>query len=129
MEVKWDIYAYDSVFLFVRSWTGQLMYRAFATVGDSEIRIRRIETPSDEADTAPQSVYFLLATHAMGRVLPHTIPRNTPDDPEVIGQLSFSLYGRIGCYATYEDITQIQVQAPQHDALAGHNKSMKSDVE
>ena len=28
MEVKWDIYIYDWLFLFARSWTGDLYYRA-----------------------------------------------------------------------------------------------------
>ncbi|MEM7456457.1 MAG: hypothetical protein AAF456_19080 [Planctomycetota bacterium] len=112
MEVKWDIYIYDSVFLFVRSWTGQLQYRAYAEMGDSEIRIYRIEAPSDLIDIAPQTVYFLLGSHAMDRVLPHTIPAETPEDPQTIGLMSFSMYGRLGCYATYEDITQIEIPTP-----------------
>ena len=110
MDVKWDIYIYNSVFLFARSWTGRLQYRAFAEVNDTEIRIYRIETSADDIETARQAVYFILATHAMGRVLPHTIRRDTPDNPHQIAVLSFSMYGNLGCYATYEDITQIPIQ-------------------
>lgn len=113
MDVKWDIYIYGSTFLFVRSWTGQLQYRAFAEITDTEIRIHKIETSSDYTKTAPQTVYFLLGTHAMGRVLPHTIPRDMPDDPQQIAMFSFSLYGNLGCYATYEDITQIEIPRPK----------------
>jgi len=116
MDVKWDIYVYNSVFLFVRSWTGQIQYRAFADITDTNIRIHKIETQTDHIETAPQAVYFIFATHAMGRVLPHTIPRDTPNDPQQIGLLSFNLYGKHGCYATYEDILQITIPRPETDA-------------
>ncbi len=112
MDVKWDIYVYGSTFLFVRSWTGQLQYRAFAEITDTGILISKIEASADHIETAPQAVYFILGTHAMGRVLPHTIPREMPDDPQQIGLLSFSMYGNLGCYATYEDVTQIEITRP-----------------
>ncbi len=109
MDIKWDIYIYDSVFLIARSWTGQLQYRAFAEIGDQHIHIHKIETLPEHVETAPQAVYFILGTHAMGRVLPHTIPRDTPDDPQKIALLSFSLYGNLACYATYDDVTRIEI--------------------
>lgn len=112
MDVKWDIYIYDSVFLFVRSWTGQLQYRAVADVGPDKIIIHTIETSASNVETASQAVYFLLATHAMGLVLPHTIPRNTPDNSQQIALLSFSMFGNRGCYATFEDITTIPLLVP-----------------
>jgi hypothetical protein len=52
MEVKWDIYIYGSVFLIARSWTGDLIYRARAAVGATEIRITEIECPSAHAELA-----------------------------------------------------------------------------
>jgi len=116
MDVKWDIYIYGSVFLFVRSWTGQLQYRAFAEITETGTRINKIEAPADHIETAPQAVYFILGTHAMGRVLPHTIPHDMPDDPQQIGLLSFSMYGNLGCYATYEDITQVEILRPKAES-------------
>jgi hypothetical protein len=113
MDVKWDIYIYDSVFLFVRSWTGQLEYRALANVGPDKIMIHRIETSAEKIETAPQAVYFLLATHAMRYVLPHTIPRDTPQDAQQIALCSFAMYGNRGCYATFEDITTIPLNGPK----------------
>ncbi len=113
MDVKWDIYIYKGVFLFVRSWTGQLQYRAFAEITDTNICIHKIETSTGHMDTAPQAVYFILGTHAMGQVLPHTIPRDMPDDAQQIGLLSFSMYGNRACYTTYEDITKIEIPKPQ----------------
>ena len=82
MDIKWDIYIYDATFLFVRSWTGQLQYRAFAEITDTNIRINQIQTAAKHIETAPQAVYFILGTHALGRVLPHTIPADIPDTPE-----------------------------------------------
>jgi hypothetical protein len=43
MEAKWDIYFYQSIFLFARSWTGELRFRAWASVGPDEIRVTQIE--------------------------------------------------------------------------------------
>ncbi len=112
MDVKWDIYIYDSVFLFARSWTGELRYRAFATVGPSEIHVTEIECPNFEAKIAASHVYFLIGTHAMGRVLPHRLPEGTSEDPMTMATLSFSLFGNLGCYATLEDITAIPITRP-----------------
>jgi hypothetical protein len=113
MDVKWDIYVYDSVFLFARSWTGELCYRAVATIGLSEIHITEIECPRSDAKIAASHVYFLMGTHAMRRVLPHRLPEDTPDDPMTIATLSFSLFGKFGCYATFEGITQIPILLPK----------------
>lgn len=110
MEVKWDIYIYNSVFLFSRSWTGDLYYRALATVGPTSIRIAEIECPESEAELAPSHVYFLLGTHAMGRALPHRLPAATPHEPMTMATLSFSLFGRFACYATFDDITRTPIQ-------------------
>lgn len=112
MEVKWDIYIYDSVFLFVRNWTGQLQYRATAFVGEDSITINEIEAPADHIETAPQAVHFLIGTHAMGRVLPHTMPPGTLNEEQQIALLSFSMYGNLGCYATFDDVTKIPIPQP-----------------
>jgi len=113
MDTKWDIYIYNSVFLFVRSWTGQLLYRATANVGDSTIKISKIEASADNIETAVQAVYFLIGTHAMGRVLPHTVPASTPDDEQKIAVLSFSMYGNLGCYATFDDVSKVPIPKPR----------------
>ena len=115
MEVKWDIYIYDSQFLFVRSWTGELRYRATAEVGSDQITVHSIETSDGNQKTARQVVYFLLATHPLDRVLPHTIDSFIPPDPQAIALWSFNMYGNLGCYATYEDITTIPISMPDGD--------------
>ena len=110
MDVKWDIYIYDSLFLFARSWTGELCYRAVASVGASEVRITEIECAASDVELAPSHVYFLIGTHAMRRVLPHRIPPDVPNDAVTIATMSFSLFGRYGCYATFDDITKIPIR-------------------
>jgi len=114
MEVKWDIYIYDSVFLFARSWTGDLIYRARASVGSAEIHISEVECRSEDAGLAASTVYFLIATHAMGRVFPHQVPEELDsDDLMAIAMWSFSQYGSLGCYATPADITSIPIERPE----------------
>lgn len=112
MEVKWDIYIYDSTFLFARSWTGDLAYRAIARIGPTEIHVTEIECRRSDAEVAAAHVYFLIGTHAMGRVLPHRLPASTPHDPETMAMLSFGLFGRLGRYATFEDVTAIPIVRP-----------------
>jgi hypothetical protein len=112
MDVKWDIYIYNSIFLFARSWTGELCYRAVAAVGPSEIHITEIECSSSEAKIAAAHVYFLMGTHAMRRVLPHRLPEGTPEDPMTMATLSFNLFGKFGCYASFEDVTVIPIKPP-----------------
>jgi hypothetical protein len=112
MDIKWDIYIFDSVLLFVRSWTGNLEYRASAMVLENRITIQAIESSRSKIETAPQTVRFLLATHAMGHVLPHTIPADTPNDPKKIALLSFAMFGKLACYATYEDMTAVRIPPP-----------------
>ena len=112
MDFKWDIYIYDSVFLFARSWTGELRYRGFARVSAAEICVGEIECPRSDTDMAASHVYFLIATHAMRRLLPHRLPKETPEDPMTMARVSFSLFGRLGCYATFDDVTGVPITRP-----------------
>lgn len=112
MEVKWDIYAYDSKFLFARSWTGELVFQANFEVSDSEISIGRVAAAPEYGDKSSQYVYFLLVSHAMGLVVPHPISDSTLQDPEQIALLSFSEFGNRACFATFEDVTQIPIPIP-----------------
>ncbi len=109
MDVKWDIYIYDSVFLFARSWTGELRFRAWATISETEIHVTAIECSEPDRELAAAHVYFLIGTHAMRRVLPHRVPCESSDAPETIATFSFVLFGRLACYATFDDITAIPV--------------------
>jgi hypothetical protein len=113
MEVKWDIYIYDSVFLFARSWTGELRFRAWATVGETEIHITEIECSQTDRGLAAAHIYFLIGTHAMGRVLPHRVPCEPLAEPLTIASVSFALFGKLACYAAFDDITAIPITHPR----------------
>lgn len=113
MDVKWDIYIYDSQFLFARSWTGELCYRAKATIGPEEFHITEIECKYEDREIAPAHVYFLMGTHAMRRILPHQLPKDTPANPLAMATLSFNLFGNLGSYATFEDITKVSISRPR----------------
>ncbi len=79
-------------------------------MGPTEIVITEIECSREDIDVAAAHVYFLIATHAMGRVLPHRLPPSTPRDPSTIATVSFGWFGRFACYATFDDITAIPIE-------------------
>lgn len=105
MDCKWDIYIYNSIFYFTRSWLGELIYKAHAEVLSDKLIIHKIEFPQEiGAELAKSDIHFLLTTHAMGKVLPHQIPDYLDSDMN-IALYSFRQFGNKGCYACFEDIT------------------------
>ena len=107
MEEKWDIYLYDNRIYFCRSWTGALSFVAeFSTTG-SEIVISRIRAAGEPEETesgfAIQQVDYLIKSHLFRRPVPHPLPQNLPREPEAVGVYSFSQYGNVCCFATYDD--------------------------
>lgn len=109
MDVKWDIYIYDTIFYFTRSWTGDLVYKAYSQILPDKIRIDKVEYPNDtNLEQAKSNVHFLLNTHAMGQVIPHQVPDDLETDM-AIALYSFQQFGNKGCYACFEDITNTTV--------------------
>lgn len=108
MDEKWDIYIYQDCFYFTRSWTGELVYKAFVRVLSEHIELCRVEYAPQEhllsdPTLAVNNVHFLLMTHALGRVYPHKVPAGLQQDRE-IALFSFSQFGNKACYATFDDI-------------------------
>ena len=105
MEVKWDICIYDNCFFFVRSWTGELVYKAHAEILSDKIIIGEIDYAADtDAIYAVNAVHFLMKSHAFGQIFPHYVT-DLPDNEKSIALLSFNQFGNKACYACYEDIT------------------------
>jgi hypothetical protein len=105
MDCKWDIYIYDDIFYFTRSWTGDLGYKVTAQILADAIELTNIECSSDEDELmAINNVHFLIMAHALGQVYPHMIPKEFQSENE-IALYSFSTFGNKACYATYEPIT------------------------
>lgn len=110
MEVKWDIYIYDDCFFFVRSWTGELTYKARAEITNDKIIINRVEYSINSADDvyAVNSVHFLLKSHAFGQIYPHYVTDLAVDE-KTIAHFSFNQFGNKACYACFEEILDATV--------------------
>ncbi|WP_426669404.1 hypothetical protein ACPPVU_24720 [Mucilaginibacter sp. McL0603] len=111
MEDKWDIYAWNDIIYFVRSWTGDVGYKAFITYNHQSFTVYKIEFEGQNAAQSEQSlvinnIHFLLSTLAFKAVQPHKIPGHLITHEE-IAAYSFALFGRNCWYATYDDITDI----------------------
>lgn len=112
-DEKWDIYIYDSCFYFTRSWTGELVYKAYATVDTSNVTIYKIEfedNHSADKSFAISNVHFLVMTQILKGVFPHRVPANLKSDKE-IASYSFSQFGNKCWYATYDDILDTVIKS------------------
>lgn len=108
MEDKWDIYGWNNIIYFARSWTGEVVYKAFIHVTDTSFEVQKIEYVVDgynEGDPSlvVNNIHFLLKTLAFGAIYPHKVPAALTNDKD-IALYSFSQFGHNCWYATYEDI-------------------------
>jgi len=113
MDCKWDIYCYDDVFYFTRSWTGDLIYKVKAKINADSVELTSIEYPLEIDELlAINNVHFLLLSHALGRIFPHMVPKELVDENDV-ALYSFSTFGNKACYACYEPVTDTVVTLPK----------------
>lgn len=109
MEDKWDIYLYDGVLYFARSWSGDLAAIARIEFGDTaRITWAAAAMSGNCPDGAPypiRVVDFLIKSHLHRRIVPHPLPIGLRDDPMQLAGHSMSLFGRWALFATFEDTT------------------------
>jgi hypothetical protein len=108
MEDKWDIYVWNDIIYFVRSWNGDVGYKAFISYNDKSFTVYKIEfegqtATNDEQSVAINNVHFLILTLAFKAVQPHKIPEHLVTNEE-IAAYSFSSFGHNCWYATYDDV-------------------------
>ena len=108
MEDKWDIYFWNGIIYLTRSWTGEIIYKAYTTVAETNFTITKIEYSENEYTLADQSlvidnVHFILISHAFGRPFPNRVPKTLITDKE-IALYSFNQFGHNCWYATYDTI-------------------------
>jgi hypothetical protein len=106
MEQKWDIYLYDDRIYFCRSWTGILTYVAEFSVGDSSLKIPRVWVSGDSPQTkdfAIRDIDYLIKSHLYRRRVPHPLPNELSPNPRDVGLYSFSQYGNMCSFGTFED--------------------------
>lgn len=116
MEVKWDIYAYENYFYFVRSWTADLVYKARYENNGDELRICEVLTNSvsshDKEKIAEQNVHSIMQTHVLGRVWPYYIPAEMKDsNKQQIAVYMFSQFGSKATIATKDNVLNIKLKS------------------
>jgi hypothetical protein len=107
MEDKWDIFLHDGRLLFVRSWTGTLIFAASVSFRDGRAIVTEIEACRPQADdpTRPiRVVDFLLKTHVHRVEWPHPLLQVPGNDVQALVLGSFSEFGRWARYGTFEDM-------------------------
>jgi len=112
MEDKWDVFLFDGVLYFTRSWTGDVAYRARVTFGDSLAVITEIlsERETGASEDPLGAVDYLVKSHVYGLVAPHPLPRTDPTHTADLALWSYSCYGRRGICGTMEDVTHLGVR-------------------
>lgn len=113
MEEKWDIYRYEGVLYFSRSWTGDLVFTANMKINNEALNLYSIEADAEVAskDTLfiVQQVDFLIKSHIFHKLAPHPLPPDLPNDIRTIALYSFSQYGSRASFATYEDTIAVSL--------------------
>lgn len=112
MEDKWDIYLHAGYLYFARSWTGILVSRARLKLIESTAYVDMVEVDPVTADSpehAIRHVDYLIKSHLYQKEAPHPIPTTIQPVAREIAMYSFSLYGRRGQFASYEDTTQVKI--------------------
>jgi hypothetical protein len=101
-----DIYLFDPHIYFVRSWTGQLAYRATVRFEDQRLEIVRIECAAGhEPDSGRRIVDYLVKSHVLGAMTLHPLPVDLPAEPIQVAVASFRVFGRRCAHGTYADTT------------------------
>jgi hypothetical protein len=111
MEEKWNIYLFDGILYFVRSWTGLLIHAAQCVVTDEALKVTSIATSKESIDErdrtfAIREIFFLIVSHVLGCVYPHPVPAFIEADEEQIAVFSFSQYGRMGLFAALTEVSR-----------------------
>ncbi len=105
MEEKWNIYYYNHVMYFVRSWTGNLIYAALCNIKDDTLFLSSVVMNEESIDPGDRffplrEVFFLIVSHVLGNIYPHPVPARIGLDEGKILLFSFSQYGRMGLFAS-----------------------------
>lgn len=105
MEEKWNVYFFDRVLYFVRSWTGILVHAVKCEIKDGTLEVSSIVTSQESIDERDRTfsireVFFLIVSHVLGRVYPHPVLSFIEAEEDRIALFSFSQYGKMGLFAS-----------------------------
>jgi hypothetical protein len=104
MEEKWDIYIYEDRLYFCRSWGGQLIYRVSLQREPPALRVHLVEASHQTNEKSSlREVDFLIKSHVLSAKALHPLPRELDRNTQKLALSSFSAYGRMGLYGTFEE--------------------------
>ena len=113
MEEKWDIHLHDRRVYFCRSWTGMLALVAEIDPGPDTLHIARLWAPrSTDAALAIRQVDYLVKSHLYQRRVPHPLPPDLERQPATVALYSFSQYGRLCCFGSFDDTLGTDLMKP-----------------
>ncbi len=122
MEDLWKIVWMGDYLYFLRSWTGAIRYRAKVSLFDTAMFVTEVQTNPREADLGEEDlasyqnesfsvrqVDFLIKAILLNLVSPAPLHPKLLPDTTAIASYSFSEYGRIGFYPTFDDTTEFRL--------------------
>jgi len=109
MEDKWDAFILDGHLYLSRSWRGDLVYGANISFGAKAV-ISGIQANRRACEGDPRMAFrqvdYLVRSHLLQLPVAHPVPAGVGDDAIEIALHSFSMYGRRGIFASFEDTTK-----------------------
>ncbi len=107
MEDKFNVYHYDGVFYFERSWTGELYFAVKAVWSENLLRFTTAyleEKRGDDELFARRVIDFLFKSHCLNMVVPHPVwPSLRKSDKKEIQLWSFSIFGRRAWHGSFDE--------------------------
>jgi hypothetical protein len=110
MEVKWDIYAYEDYFYFVRSWSSKLIFKSKYINAGNKLQLNEIVAPKSFSEKESENIHSIMLTHVFGRVWPYYIPDDVHEaDNNDIALAMFSQFGSKATIATKQSVLKIKL--------------------
>ena len=120
MQDKWHIHHHDGRLIFSRSWTGDPLFVAEFEVSRPVVTVKQIHAYPGAFDGGPALVVgivdFLIKSHLFRVSVPHPLPAELTAIPSLVATWSFNHFGRWGHFATWADVTRLQLMS-QSDGL------------
>lgn len=111
LEERWDVLSIADAWVFARSASGRVVYRAPRRVAGSFAFVESIEAEGDAARADPsfcvREVDYLVKSHLFDFGVPHPLPRGLRGADAELARFSFRRHGRRGLFATEADTLAI----------------------
>jgi len=115
MEHKWAIYFHNDTLIFVRSWLRQVMVTAKTRQGENKLVIESVNGKflNNESPALTRSILkFLLASYAIGEVIPAPIVAALAIKPQDAALWAFSTYGNKADVGVFDENFDPAIKGP-----------------